>query len=61
MEEAVRKYMFTRSCNFRNKGIDLTYNPELTTCRLYQAYTDYNDLMDLTENPISGMVKYVVE
>uniref|UniRef100_A0A7S1X5B1 Lysine--tRNA ligase n=1 Tax=Tetraselmis chuii TaxID=63592 RepID=A0A7S1X5B1_9CHLO len=42
---------------FRNEGIDLTHNPEFTTCEFYQAYADYNDLMNMTEEMISGMVK----
>eukprot|EP00873_Tetraselmis_striata_P002783 jgi/Tetstr1/423047/TSEL_013818.t1 len=42
---------------FRNEGIDLTHNPEFTTCEFYQAYADYNDLMSMTEEMISGMVK----
>lgn len=41
---------------FRNESIDLTHNPEFTTCEFYQAYADYNDLMDMTEEMISGMV-----
>lgn len=42
---------------FRNEGIDLTHNPEFTTCEFYQAYADYEDLMDMTEEMLSGMVK----
>ncbi|KAG5126318.1 hypothetical protein JHK82_027153 [Glycine max] len=42
---------------FRNEGIDLTHNPEFTTCEFYMAYKDYNDLMDITEQMLSGMVK----
>jgi lysyl-tRNA synthetase class 2 len=41
---------------FRNEGIDLTHNPEFTTCEFYMAYADYNDLLDITEKMISGMV-----
>ncbi|KAL5542958.1 hypothetical protein UlMin_010668 [Ulmus minor] len=42
---------------FRNEGIDLTQNTEFTTCEFYIAFADYNDLMDLTEKLLSGMVK----
>uniref|UniRef100_A0A7S1G259 Lysine--tRNA ligase n=1 Tax=Bicosoecida sp. CB-2014 TaxID=1486930 RepID=A0A7S1G259_9STRA len=41
---------------FRNEGIDLTHNPEFTTCEFYWAYADYADLMRVTEEMISGMV-----
>ncbi len=34
---------------FRNEGMDRTHNPEFTMLELYQAYADYNDMMDLTE------------
>ncbi len=37
---------------FRNEGIDKTHNPEFTLLELYQAYADYNDMMDITEEMI---------
>jgi lysyl-tRNA synthetase class 2 len=40
---------------FRNEGIDMTHNPEFTTCEFYWAYKDYNDLMTFTEEMISQM------
>lgn len=42
---------------FRNEGIDTRHNPEFTMMEVYQAYADYHDMMDLTEN----LVKYVSE
>lgn len=39
---------------FRNEGIDMTHNPEFTTCEFYMAYADYRDLMEITEKMISG-------
>lgn len=44
---------------FRNEGIDMTHNPEFTTCEFYQAYADVYDLMDMTELLFSEMVKKI--
>lgn len=44
---------------FRNEGIDMTHNPEFTTCEFYQAYADVYDLMDTTEMMFSEMVKEI--
>jgi lysyl-tRNA synthetase, class II len=44
---------------FRNEGIDLTHNPEFSICEFYMAYADYEDLMDLTESLIEGIVKHL--
>ncbi|GAA5799973.1 lysyl-tRNA synthetase [Helicostylum pulchrum] len=41
---------------FRNEGIDMTHNPEFTTCEFYMAYADMFDLMEMSEELISGMV-----
>ncbi|KAK2782776.1 lysyl-tRNA synthetase [Onygenales sp. PD_12] len=44
---------------FRNEGIDLTHNPEFTTCEFYWAYADVYDIMNVTEELVSGLVKHI--
>lgn len=44
---------------FRNEGIDLTHNPEFTTCEFYMAYADVFDLMEMTESMVSGLVSHI--
>ena len=39
---------------FRNEGMDVKHNPEFTTIEIYEAYTDYNGMMDRTEQMING-------
>lgn len=51
--------VFELGKQFRNEDADLTHNPEFTTCEFYMAYADLNDVMDMTEDLVSGMVKKV--
>lgn len=43
--------------NFRNEGIDAEHNPEFTMLEFYQAYSDYDDMMALTEDLFGGLVR----
>ena len=43
--------------NFRNEGLSTRHNPEFTMLEFYQAYADYRDLMDLTEELLRGMAE----
>lgn len=49
--------VFEINRNFRNEGLSTRHNPEFTMLEFYQAYADYNDLMDLTED----MLRHVAE
>ncbi|HLC32127.1 MAG TPA: lysine--tRNA ligase [Candidatus Nanoarchaeia archaeon] len=52
--------VFTIARNFRNEGIDRWHNPEFTMMEIYQAYADYNDMMELTETLIEHICKEVL-
>ncbi|MFO8016575.1 MAG: lysine--tRNA ligase [Candidatus Woesearchaeota archaeon] len=52
--------VYTISKNFRNEGIDRTHNPEFTMMECYQAYSDYNDMMRLTEDIYSHIFNTVL-
>ena len=45
---------------FRNEGLDIKHNPEFTLMELYQAYTDYNGMMDLTEDMYRTVAREVL-
>ena len=46
--------------NFRNEGLSTRHNPEFTMLEFYEAYADYEDLMDLTEEMLRGMAQQVL-
>ena len=45
---------------FRNEGLDLTHNPEFTSMESYEAFADYNDVMEMVEQMVSGIAKEVL-
>jgi lysyl-tRNA synthetase class 2 len=52
--------VFEINRNFRNEGLSTRHNPEFTMLEFYQAYADYNDLMDLTEGMLRGIAESVI-
>lgn len=51
--------VFEINRNFRNEGLSTRHNPEFTMLEFYQAYADYNDLMDITEEMLKGIAQSV--
>ena len=51
--------VFEINRNFRNEGLSTRHNPEFTMLEFYQAYADYNDLIDLTEEMLKGIAHAV--
>ena len=51
--------VFEINRNFRNEGVSTRHNPEFTMVEFYQAYADYEDLMDLTEEMFESIVKSI--
>lgn len=52
--------VFEINRNFRNEGLSTRHNPEFTMLEFYQAYADYRDLMDLTENLLRELAQSVL-
>jgi lysyl-tRNA synthetase class 2 len=52
--------VFEINRNFRNEGLSTRHNPEFTMIEFYQAYADYNDLMDITEEMLRGLADDVL-
>ncbi|CAZ81293.1 unnamed protein product [Tuber melanosporum] len=53
--------VFEIGTQFRNEGVDNTHNPEFTTCEFYQAYAGLEDIINTTEELLSGMARKVSE
>ena len=51
--------VFELNRNFRNEGISTKHNPEFTMVELYQAYADYNDMMEICENMIASIAENI--
>ncbi|MGR9088024.1 MAG: lysine--tRNA ligase, partial [Gammaproteobacteria bacterium] len=51
--------VFEINRNFRNEGLSTRHNPEFTMLEFYQAYAEYHDLMDLTEDMLRGLARQV--
>jgi len=52
--------VFEINRNFRNEGVSTRHNPEFTMVEFYQAYADYEDLMDLTEEMFESIVRQIL-
>jgi len=52
--------VFEINRNFRNEGLSTRHNPEFTMLEFYQAYADFNDLMDITEEMLRGIAESVL-
>ena len=52
--------VFEINRNFRNEGLSTRHNPEFTMLEFYQAYADYHDLMDITEEMLRGLAESVL-
>jgi lysyl-tRNA synthetase class 2 len=53
--------VFEINRNFRNEGLSTRHNPEFTMLEFYQAYADYHDLMDITEEMFKGIAQSITE
>ncbi len=51
--------VFEINRNFRNEGLSTRHNPEFTMLEFYEAYADYQDLMDLTEEMLRGLAQHI--